>query len=500
MNASRPPFDEFLSRFSRRIQHLLREREDPDRLGLERGMPPFVLREVLAADPLSAFIPVEHGGRGTSIEEGGAVLEAMAYESLGLGLILGISGLLFLQPFTKYGQEAVKAKVYEGFLRDRKLGGLMLTEPGHGSDALNMQTRWTLEDGVHELRGTKHWAGLTGWADYWLLSARRVYEDGSLSRDVDLFMCDLDEPGQRVIVEERYNNLGLHMIPYGRNRIEASIPAAQRLTPRTTGVKLLLDHLNRSRMQMVAMAMGFLRRMLDEATAHCRAREVGGQSLLGYDQVQARLVEMQSAVTVCTAMSVHMAENAGLEFNLAARGVEANAMKSWATDAMHESAQSLLQLCGAMGYRFDHIAGRSVVDSRPWSIAEGSNDILYDQIGNAFVRQMRIAKQRKLGAVMAGGALTARASERLGTLLDVEVDAPLAQREQVQLGRVVSRVIAMEMTLELGARGYAADLIEASVGCLTREIAGLLADYVRASPGQQVDLERASAPWREFLG
>jgi len=53
----------------------------------------------------------------------------------------------------------------------------------------------------------------------------------------------------------------------------------------------------------------------------------------------------------------------------------ANSVKSVITDYMQSAAQNLLQLMGAKGYKLDHIAGRSLTDSRPFQIFEGSNDI-----------------------------------------------------------------------------------------------------------------------------
>jgi Acyl-CoA dehydrogenases len=61
----------------------------------------------------------------------------------------------------------------------------MITEPDFGSDALKMQTSYTESDNEYHLQGTKHWAGLTGWADFWLLTARRQNSKGELSRDID---------------------------------------------------------------------------------------------------------------------------------------------------------------------------------------------------------------------------------------------------------------------------------------------------------------------------
>lgn len=498
MSHATVPFDEFLNTFKTRMHNVFHEREDMNRLSTGRGLPPYVLREVMACNPLSVFIPTEYGGRGPKPQEGIAVIEAASYESLALALIFGINWALFLQPVAKYGQEEAKQSVFDSFLDERKMGGLMITEPDYGSDALHMQTSWSEQDGLCHLRGTKHWAGLTGWADYWLLTARKRGGPRGLARDIDFFICDANAPGQHVVVEERYNNLGLYMIPYGRNRIDVKIPSGYRLVPHSTGIKMMLDLLHRSRMQFPSMAMGFLTRLLDEATAHCRDRLVGGKSLLEYDQVQARLSRIQSAFTVCSAMCVNTTERAGIAKDLAPHGLEANAVKTCITDLMQDAAQSLLQLSGAMGYRLDHIAGRAVVDSRPFQIFEGSNDILYAQISEALLKQMKVAKQNNLYNFFKDYELTRCASDRLKPLLQFEIDASMAQRKLVELGQVISRIIAMELVIKLGERGFDPQLIAASLATLEQEVTGLLSSYACDHRAGLIDPDKGHPSWRGF--
>src|SRR5690606_2853524 len=147
----RQGFTEFLDRYRTRLRHVFETRGDADRLNLQRGLPPYVLNQIREHDPLSAWVPEEYGGRGGELREALAVLEATGYESLPLTLLVGINGGLFLQPVAKYGQEAVKRPVFDAFLRGKRMGGLMITEPDYGSDALNMQTSYR-ETG----RGTYH--------------------------------------------------------------------------------------------------------------------------------------------------------------------------------------------------------------------------------------------------------------------------------------------------------------------------------------------------------
>src|SRR5690606_26508197 len=171
------------------------------------------------------------------------------------------------------------------------------------------------------------------------------------------------------------------------------LPATHKLQPHTTGIKMMLDLLHSSRMQFPGMGMGFIQRMLDEAMSHCRQRFVGGRSLLNYDQVQHRLSKLQASYTVCTAMCVNTSEKVSSKIDVAPHGLEANAVKSVTTDLMQEAAQSAMQLIGAKAYKLNHIVGRGTMDSRPFQIFEGSNDILYAQITEGLIKLMKRAKE-----------------------------------------------------------------------------------------------------------
>ena len=99
-----------------------------------------------------------------------------------------------------YADDAVKMPLFSRFLRDKHMGGLMITEPDYGTDALNMQTTYVEHDDHYHIEGVKHWGGLTGWADLWLVTARRQGENGLL-RDIDFFICDIHQPEQHIVVE-----------------------------------------------------------------------------------------------------------------------------------------------------------------------------------------------------------------------------------------------------------------------------------------------------------
>lgn len=468
-------FDQILSDFKKSMHRAFHEDADIDEFCSTRGIPPDVLKELMSGNPLALCIPKEYGGFGASIKQNIAFISAAAYESLALALTLGINNGLFIQPFSKYGQESAKQKVFSDFLNKSAMGGLMITEPNFGSDALSMSTSYTEKDGFFHLKGKKHWAGLTGMADFWLLTARKKSESGQLMRDIDMFVCDVNAPKQKILVEEYFENLGLYQIPYGRNILDVQIPENQKLIPQSTGIQMLLDLLHRSRFQFPAMALGFVKRILDEAIAHTHNRIIGNKKLFDYDQVQNRVSRLQANYTICSAFCSNSSEIAALENNLFPYGLEANITKTVTSDLMQESAQSLLQLVGAKGYKLNHFAGRSVVDSRPFQIFEGSNDILYHQIAEAVLKQMKTLKTNNLYVYLS--QQIPFAAERIKKLISFDTDYKIAQRKLVKFGQLISRIYAMHYVIKLGNIGFNKDLTDNTITLLEQDISSFINSF-----------------------
>lgn len=494
-------FSKFIRQYKTKLNELFNKEDDINELSLNRGLPQDIFRQLMECQPLSVFIPEEYGGRGALTHEALTLLETSSYESLPLSLMMGINGALFLQPVANYGAEEVKQPIFDRFLYKKNMGGLMITEPDFGSDALRMETSFERkqngEKAAYEVKGTKHWAGLTGAADYWLITARRKGKQGKLGRDIGFFIHDSNRGG--IEVEEYYKNLGLYMLPYGRNKINITVPEEYRLQPKSTGIKMMLDILHRSRLQFPGMGIGFLKRMMVEGVTHCKERSVGGQSLFNYDQVKKRLNRLQSSFTICSAMCAFTSKNVPIDKDVSGMDIAANTIKTYTTDLMQQAAQSLLQLTGAKGYRLDHIAGRALIDSRPFQIFEGSNDILYQQISESVLKKMRRMKLENLYKFLSNFKLTERASDYFSELLDFKISNKLTQDRLVELGRILSRVISLEFTLRLGDKGFNQQLTENTIQTLRADVERMVTTFINENTPDVVEDYEDSSSWLESV-
>lgn len=491
-------FSEFLSSFNDTLKSVFYERDNIENFILKRGFPALVLRDIMAQNPLSVGIPKEYGGRGAEVKECLGILEAASYESLPLSLIFGINIALFLEPVAKYAQDTVKENIFNRFLTQQNMGGLMITEPDYGSDALNMQTSNSRKGSFYHIKGTKHWQGLTGMADYWLITSRQKQEAGKLGRDIDFFICDVRQPNQHIQVEEYYNNIGLYPISYGKNIVDVRVPKQFKLEPESTGLKLMMDLLHRSRFQFPGMGMGFIRRILDEAIKHCNTRYVGGKPLMALDQVKQQIAKIQSAFTICSAMCARSSAFSSIKNNLAAAAVEANGMKAYITDLMQESAQTLAQLLGANGYKTESIGSRGIVDSRPFQIFEGSNEMLYTQISEMVLKLMNRQKTLNLSEFLKTYVLTNKVAENFKSILNFKIDLNMQQRKNVDLGKIIGRVVSANLVADLGMKGFRQDLVRNSLETIKQEISMLVSSFKFETNVLPIEEYKDSSFWLSF--
>jgi alkylation response protein AidB-like acyl-CoA dehydrogenase len=492
-------FTDYLEDYKKVLKEVFEKKFGGNEFTIERALSPDELNKIMEARPLAVAIPEKYGGRGVKVKECLGILSAASYESISLSLMFGINIALFLEPVAKYANESVKEAIFKNFLEKQNMGGLMITEPDFGSDALNMHT-WNERVGdSYKVKGIKHWQGLTGIADYWLITSREKNANGELNRDIDFFICDVSKERQQIVVEQVYNNLGLELIPYGRNRVDILVPEQNKLVPQTSGLKMMLDILHRSRLQFPGMAMGFIKRMLDEALQQCNQRIVGGKKLIELDEVQYQVSQIQSAFTVVSAMCFRSSYVSGIEHDLSAEGIEANSMKAYITDLMQESSQTYTQLSGANGYRISNIGGRGIMDSRAFQIFEGSNEMLYTQIGEMISKLMKRKKESNIYRFLKEFNLTQKAYSFFKKDIDFNLAAGISQRKMIDLGKVFSRIIASNFVIEMGENGFRNDLVTNCIQMIKADVSILISSFHSENIVTPVEDYKEKSWWFDFV-
>ncbi|MBD0688216.1 acyl-CoA dehydrogenase family protein [Streptomyces sp. CBMA123] len=413
---------------------------------------------------LLPVLPVEYGGRNSHVEMC-RVVEVLAERNLAVAVYTAIVTGLALRPVVLWAGEEAKREVLPLFAGPvAPTAGFASTEPGCGSAMSGLTTTFEEVEGGYHIRGRKHWQALSATASWWVVVAKR---DGDSGREYGWFVVERTD-GFRT--SQRYEALGLKVIDYGVNEIDAFVPAHRRIDVGAGNLSSMVDIYLSGRALIGALACGFLRRVAREARAYADARRIGRSPLSAIGFVRYRLAAIDSAHTVCTALNHYVRTRLDLTSDLTPAFPFILAVKVVATELMVSSANHYQQLAGGEGYRNGsptNIAAQAFLDSRVFTIFDGTNDLLSQQLARHCLDS---ADGRSLSTFLAAWAPTAPAVSVHG--LDLRfLDGELAQEHMVLAGRVIAYTFAASRVLQWATEtGADADLAHRAAAFLRADI------------------------------
>ncbi len=434
--------------------------------------PDEVLREFLELGALHHFIPEELGGKMSGMEGLMDFVEMTSYYSLPLGLSLGIAGSLFLRPVVLHAVPELRDPILDDFLTRPTMGGLMLTEPTGGTDVAAFQSNYTADNGVLRLNGTKCWGGLTGNADHWLVAAR-LHRHGKATRRMALLYVPMKSKGARV--HKYFDALGLNPITYGEthfNDVELSAGNIVAL-PDESPVRVIYDTLFRSRLGLPAIATGLCKRLAHEVAIRVEDRRAFGYPLSYFDQIQFRLSELRGMHELNSSLRKFTGARLDDYEDFSNDNTLVNSAKIICTETMHLASDCALQVFTSAAYKRQHLVGRAYVDSRPFRIFEGVNEVLDDNIYGQISRRNESCDRNAVETEIEsyGLRLSGKVCDQALDLFSQHTET--SQRQRVVLGRIISWLMALAI-LEHAARERETELHDGRLFA-TRKLAELTA-------------------------
>lgn len=434
--------------------------------------PDELLREFLELGALHHFIPEELGGRLTGFEELMDFVELTAYHSLPLGLSLGIAGSLFLRPVVLHAPPELRDPILRDFLTGPALGGLMMTEPTGGTDVAAFRTSYTEEGGTLLLNGAKCWAGLTGTADHWLVAAR-LHRRGKATKRMGLLYVPLKSKG--VKVHTYFDALGLNPITYGETHFDnVSLPAANIVAlPGESPLRVIYDTLFRSRLGLPAIATGLCKRLAHEVAIRVEDRRAFGFPLSHFDQIQFQLSELRGMYQLDRSLGRFTGARVAEHKDVSGDNTLVNCAKIICTETMHLASDCALKVFASAAYKRNHLVGRAYVDSRPFRVFEGVNEVLDDTVYSVIAGRNACCDRAAVEAEIQSYGL-----DLSGDVCDRALDLFSAyrgnsQRQRVVLGRITAWLMALAI-LEREAKEKAMELHDGRM-FVTRKLAELTA-------------------------
>ena len=332
-----------------------------------------------------AEVPEALGGLGLSVLAIAGMSECRSY----LG---GLSSTVFAHqgigtlPLINFGTPDQIARYLKRCMEGDLMAAFALTEPGSGSDAMNITTTAVLNDaGTHYIvNGAKQWITNAGWADLFILFAK---VDGTA---FSAFLLDRQTPGLTVGDHEKL--LGLQGSSVCALQLDdVAIPVDNVLGEVGQGHKVALCTLNLGRMKMAANCAGTSKKILATTTQYAVERRQFGRPISDFGLIQRKLADMAAraygaeSVAYRTAGLVYRAAEAegaagggSLDRKietLAEFSTECAMAKVIGSETYHGLADDALQVYGGNGYSEEYPAARWYRDSRITRIYEGTSEI-----------------------------------------------------------------------------------------------------------------------------
>jgi hypothetical protein len=239
----------------------------------------------------------------------------------------------------------------------------------------------------------------------------------------------------------------------------------------------MVDIFLSGRAMISAVACGFLRRISREARVYADGRRIGPAPLSAIRFARYRLAAIDSSYTVCAALNHHLQTRLDLKADLTGAFPAIQAMKTVATERMVRSANDYQQLTGGEGYRCGsptNIAGQAFLDARVFTIFDGNNDLLSQQL-----TEYCLARKtgRPLSRFLAEWPLTAPAVTAHGLDLGF-LDRDLGQEHMVLAGRAIAYAFAIGQVMQWGAEtGADAERVRTAIQFLKADIAGVAVEF-----------------------
>ena len=330
---------------------------------------------------LGMAIPESMGGTGNGILPICLAIEEVAKYECGAGLMLVLSGLPN-KPLVLGGNAEQQQKWLPNVAVGTTKSAFCLTEPDHGSDAANLETRAVRDGDDYILNGNKVYISGGTVADWLTVFART---GGPGAKGISAFVVDAHSPG--VNIDRTDDKMGVRSVPTAHFSFsDVRVPAENLLGGvEGQGFNTAMLTLNSMRPTVGARGVGLAEGAASYALEWARERKAFGNAVIDFEAIQFMFADMAIQIEAARNLVYKAAWLVDQGKYTREYAHNLSIAKAYATEMANKVAFDALQVLGAQGYMKDHPLERHYRDARQLMIVEGSSQVQRVVISRAMI-------------------------------------------------------------------------------------------------------------------
>jgi acyl-CoA dehydrogenase len=326
---------------------------------------------------LAALIPEEYGGAGLGLTAASVILEEINASGCTAGACH--AQMYIMGTLLRHGSEQQKQRflprIASGELRLQAFG---ITEPTVGSDTTRIQTRAERVGDGYVIRGQKIWTSRALHSDLMLLLARTTpLEDlEKRTEGLSVFIVDMEAAGAKLDIRPIRTMMNHSTTEVFLDDVE--VPGDALVGEEGQGFSYILDAMNAERILIAAECIGDGRWFVDKAARYASERVVFGRPIGANQGVQFPIARAHAAIEAADLVRYKAAWLFEADEPC---GPEANAAKLLASEASWQAANACLDTHGGYGFASEYDVERKFRETRLYSIAPISNNLVLAYLG-----------------------------------------------------------------------------------------------------------------------
>jgi isovaleryl-CoA dehydrogenase len=310
---------------------------------------------------LGITIPSEHGGAGMDALAAVIAHEELSKSDPGFCLAYLAHSMLFVNNFYHCSNQEQRSRYLDKVLTGEWIGGMGMTEPGHGTDVVGMTTTATRSGDKYILNGTKTYI-TNGPEGYVFLVYAKT--DDKLST----FLVDRSCPGMSS--SNHIPKMGMRASSMSELIFEdCEVPVENLLGEEGSGLTHMMRNLELERLTLAAMSTGIAERCLDIMIKYGAERIAFGQPINRYGQIQRYIAESFAMTQAARCFVYQVAQNVGPDIR---NRIGSDAAKLFAAPVGKQVADHAMQVMGGAGYCREYPVERLLRDAKLLEIGGGT--------------------------------------------------------------------------------------------------------------------------------